>query len=50
MLDLPVGSIGPNQARYLQRLRRCPAILDLLGEGAGGNDWGDGHGERMVRR
>jgi RNA polymerase sigma factor (sigma-70 family) len=35
-LDLPVGSIGPNRARCLQRLRRCPAILVLLGEGDNG--------------
>jgi RNA polymerase sigma factor (sigma-70 family) len=38
-LDTPVGSIGPNRARCLARLRRAPELTDLRhpeSEGAGG--------------
>ncbi len=28
-LDIPVGSIGPQRARCLGRLRRCPALIAL---------------------
>jgi hypothetical protein len=29
-LNIPVGSIGPNRRRYLDRLRRDPAITALI--------------------
>ena len=29
-LGIPVGSIGPNRHRYLDRLRRDPAIARLI--------------------
>ena len=36
-LGVPVGSIGPNRRRYLDRLRRDPAIARLINaETAGG--------------
>ena len=36
-LGIPVGSIGPNRHRYLDRLRRAPAIARLIdAEAAGG--------------
>ena len=50
-LEMPVGSIGPNRARCLDRLRRSPAIRDLLagdtdegGTGRGGTSGGTGRG------
>ncbi|MFG1777833.1 RNA polymerase sigma factor [Micromonospora sp. NPDC049051] len=41
-LGMPVGSVGPTQARCLQKLRNCPALAALLrarpaGEGSGGD-------------
>ncbi|MEU7959331.1 RNA polymerase sigma factor [Micromonospora humida] len=30
-LGVPIGSIGPTQARCLRRLRECPAIVEFLG-------------------
>jgi len=38
-LEMPVGSIGPTQARCLRKLVRCPALVSLLPEppGAGGS-------------
>ena len=36
-LGIPVGSIGPNRRRYLDKLRRDPAIARLIdAEAAGG--------------
>jgi RNA polymerase sigma factor (sigma-70 family) len=32
-LDLPVGSIGPNRARCLTRLRQTPAVMRLATDG-----------------
>ena len=29
-LGIPVGSIGPNRHRYLDRLRRDPAVVRLI--------------------
>jgi RNA polymerase sigma factor (sigma-70 family) len=29
-LSIPVGSIGPSRARYLEKMRRCPAIAALI--------------------
>jgi len=31
-MDMPVGAIGPNRARCLGKLRRCPALADWLAE------------------
>ncbi|HWH01452.1 MAG TPA: sigma-70 family RNA polymerase sigma factor [Pilimelia sp.] len=33
-LRIPVGAIGPNRARCLERLRRCPALAALTGAAA----------------
>jgi RNA polymerase sigma factor (sigma-70 family) len=33
-LGLPVGSIGPTRARCLDRLRRSPHLIGVLGDGA----------------
>jgi hypothetical protein len=33
-LGIPVGSIGPNRARCLDKLRRYPAIAALINAGA----------------
>jgi len=35
---LPVGSIGPNRARCLTRLRQTPALALLAADGPGPND------------
>jgi RNA polymerase sigma factor (sigma-70 family) len=35
-LGIPVGSIGPNRSRSLDRLRRDPAIVSLINGEAGG--------------
>ena len=34
MLDIPVGSIGPTRARYLQRLRSTSAMVSYFAENA----------------
>ena len=44
-LDLPIGSIGPNRARCLGRLRQTPALLRLAIDGPDGPD-GPGEGTR----
>lgn len=40
-MDMPIGSIGPTQARCLQKLRDCPALARYAerpaGEGGGGD-------------
>jgi RNA polymerase sigma factor (sigma-70 family) len=50
-LQMPVGGIGPNRARCLDRLRRSPVLAVLIGTGpqrsAGG---GERHGQPMVER
>jgi RNA polymerase sigma factor (sigma-70 family) len=49
-LRMPVGAIGPNRARCLDRLRRSPAVtalLDVHGDGATG---GDRRGQPAVER
>jgi RNA polymerase sigma factor (sigma-70 family) len=33
-LGIPVGSIGPNRSRYLDKMRRHPTIAALIGAGA----------------
>jgi hypothetical protein len=35
MLGIPAGSIGPNRARCLDKLRRHPAIAALISPDAG---------------
>jgi RNA polymerase sigma factor (sigma-70 family) len=37
-LGVPVGSIGPNRRRYLDRLRRDPALARLISAQAAGGD------------
>jgi RNA polymerase sigma factor (sigma-70 family) len=37
-LNIPVGSIGPNRRRCLDRLRRDPAIAALISAGATGSE------------
>ena len=37
-LGVPVGSIGPNRRRYLDRLRRDPAVARLISAQAAGGD------------
>ena len=43
-LGVPVGSIGPTQARCLRRLRECPAIAEFLGASASGTNGGERDG------
>jgi RNA polymerase sigma factor (sigma-70 family) len=35
ILGIPIGSIGPTRARYLERLRRSPALAGLLATAVG---------------
>lgn len=42
-LGIPIGSIGPTRSRCLDKLRRHPAIADLI-------DPGNSHAERRTRR
>jgi len=37
ILGIPIGSIGPTRARYLERLRRSPALAGLLPTAAAGD-------------
>ena len=50
-LQMPVGGIGPNRARCLDRLRRSPVLAVLIGtepqRSAGG---GERHGQPVVER
>jgi hypothetical protein len=39
-LHVPIGSIGPNRARCLTKLRRTPALALLAADGPGGFDQG----------
>jgi hypothetical protein len=36
-LGIPVGSIGPNRSRYLDKLRRDPVIAALINAPEGGH-------------
>jgi len=47
-LSIPVGSIGPSRARCLDKLRRSPSVVALVG--ASGEGSGEQHDERMVER
>lgn len=39
-LDMPLGAIGPNRGRCLDRLRRCPALTALTGARQAGEGGG----------
>ncbi|WP_329016376.1 sigma-70 family RNA polymerase sigma factor [Micromonospora rifamycinica] len=43
-LGIPLGSIGPTQARCLRRLRECPAIVEFLGASVVGTNGGEPDG------
>jgi RNA polymerase sigma factor (sigma-70 family) len=43
-LGIPLGSIGPTQARCLRRLRECPAIVEFLGASVIGTNGGEPDG------
>ncbi|WP_432936400.1 RNA polymerase sigma factor [Kribbella sp. CA-253562] len=52
-LHMPVGSIGPNRARCLDRLRQAPALAALIGtqdERPIAADGGEQHGRPVVDR
>jgi RNA polymerase sigma factor (sigma-70 family) len=52
-LHMPVGSIGPNRARCLDRLRQAPALAALIGtrnERPIESDGGERHGRPVVER
>jgi RNA polymerase sigma factor (sigma-70 family) len=52
-LHMPVGSIGPNRARCLERLRRTPVLATLIAvrtDPAPEPEEGDQHGRPMVER
>jgi RNA polymerase sigma factor (sigma-70 family) len=52
-LHMPVGSIGPNRARCLGRLREAPALAALIGtrdERPIESDGGERHGRPVVER
>jgi RNA polymerase sigma factor (sigma-70 family) len=50
ILGMPVGGIGPNRARCLDRLRRCPAIVALIEESKQVDERGEGHDRPMVEQ
>lgn len=43
-MGMPVGSIGPTQARCLQKLRECPALAAYVGRGPNTEGGGDRDG------
>lgn len=51
-LHMPIGSIGPNRARCLDRLRRTPALAALIGirNDRPEPEEGEQHGQAMVER
>jgi RNA polymerase sigma factor (sigma-70 family) len=52
-LHMPVGSIGPNRARCLDRLRQAPALAALISAGDERpieSDGGERHGRPVVER
>ncbi|MFC6021783.1 RNA polymerase sigma factor [Plantactinospora solaniradicis] len=42
-LGMPIGSIGPSQARCLRKLRNCPALAPFVGEPPGAHGSGGEH-------
>jgi RNA polymerase sigma factor (sigma-70 family) len=49
-LGMPVGSIGPNRARCLEKLRRSPPLAALIRAESGEARGGERHGYPMVER
>jgi RNA polymerase sigma factor (sigma-70 family) len=50
-LQMPVGSIGPNRARCLDKLRRTPVLAGLIDPGAGRTTGGgERHDQPVVER
>lgn len=49
-LDMPVGSIGPNRARCLDKLRRSPALAALIRTDTGSAGGNERHGQPLVER
>jgi RNA polymerase sigma factor (sigma-70 family) len=49
-LGIPIGSIGPNRARCLERLRRSPALAALIRADAGSRGGGEGRDQPVVER
>jgi RNA polymerase sigma factor (sigma-70 family) len=49
-LSIPVGSIGPSRARCLDKLRRSPSLVALVGASVNEEGNGGQRDERMVER
>ncbi len=49
-LHMPVGSIGPNRARCLDKLRRSPLLAALIRAETGYAGGGEQHGQPLVER
>ncbi|WP_230394347.1 RNA polymerase sigma factor [Plantactinospora alkalitolerans] len=47
-LGMPIGSIGPSQARCLHKLRNCPALAPFVGEPSGAQGSGGEHDGAMA--
>jgi RNA polymerase sigma factor (sigma-70 family) len=47
-LGMPIGSIGPSQARCLHKLRNCPALAPFVGEPPGAQGSGGEHDGAMA--
>jgi len=49
-LGMPVGSIGPNRARCLDKLRRSPLLAALIRAETGSAGGGERYGQSLVER
>lgn len=49
-LGIPVGSIGPNRARCLDKLRRSPLLAALIRAETGSAGGGERYGQSLVER
>jgi RNA polymerase sigma factor (sigma-70 family) len=49
-LNMPVGGIGPNRARCLDKLRRSPLLAALIRAETGAAEGGEQRGQRLVER
>jgi RNA polymerase sigma factor (sigma-70 family) len=49
-LSMPVGGIGPNRARCLDKLRQCPALAALIDAEVDRAEGGETRGQSMVER
>ncbi|HEU4424952.1 MAG TPA: sigma-70 family RNA polymerase sigma factor, partial [Pilimelia sp.] len=49
-LGMPVGSIGPNRARCLERMRQCPVLAALIAVDTAHGEGGERHGQPVVER